>query len=88
MGNERPELTSVTVKEDKIVLTFNEELDPDSVPREVQFVVKINDDSPRVKEVEITDTKVTLTLPYPVIMSDSVHVLYSRPTIRNRGCAS
>ena len=87
-GNGAPYPTGVTVNEGRVVITFDENLDANSIPNDVQFQVLINDRTKRPAVVELTGAMVVLTLAAgdAVYGDDVVHALY-RPPLEKIGDA-
>ena len=82
-GNGAPDRTGITVNHRRIVITFDENLNPTSVPVPTQFPVTISGVSsfPRPENVDVTGTTVVLTLSaeHAVDADDVVRVRYSPP---------
>ncbi|XEC95361.1 Ig-like domain-containing protein [Paenibacillus tarimensis] len=68
------ELTSGT----KIVLTYNETLDQNSVPSAANFYVTINDAARAVTAVEVSGSTLVLTLQSGVLLGQTVKLSYSK----------
>ena len=87
-GNGAPYPTGVTVNEGRVVITFDENLDANSIPNDVQFQVLINDRTKRPAVMDLTGAMVVLTLAAgdAVYGDDVVHALY-RPPLEKIGDA-
>ena len=82
-GNGAPERTGVTVNHRQIVITFDENLDANSVPNNAQFQITISGVSrlQRPEKVDVTGATVVLTLhaEHAVDASDTVRIRYTAP---------
>ena len=87
-GNGAPYPTGVTVNEGRVVITFDENLDANSIPNDVQFQVLINDRTKRPAVMDLTGAMVVLTLAAgdAVYGDEVVHALY-RPPLEKIGDA-
>lgn len=75
---EIPSLSSAAVNQSSLELTYDEDLDTDSIPSTSAYSVSVNDGagvSPSV--VSVSGKKVTLTLASPVIIGDTVSLTYA-----------
>ena len=75
-----PELETATVDEDKLILTYDEELDEGSVPSDNDFTVEVDGDDFTVLMVDIRRDEVTLTLDDDVSGGDEVTIDYDPGT--------
>ncbi len=76
-----PALTSATVNGTSLVLTYDEVLDPDSVPDTSAYSVTVGDDAAVApSSVAIDDSSVELTLSAAVTAADSVKLSYAVPS--------
>ena len=82
-GNGAPDHTGATVNHRQIVITFDENLDANSVPNNAQFQLTISgvSRSQRPEKVDVTGATVVLTLhaEHAVDADDSVRVRYTAP---------
>jgi len=62
----------------RIILTYNKELDPTSVPAPANFYVTVSGSARAVTAVAVQGTTVTLTLQSGVVLGQEVKVSYSR----------
>ena len=77
----RPEPSSAQVDGTSLTITFDENLDTDSVPVTGSFPVNVaNRTNPSVSGVSISGATVTLTLNPAIRAGDTVTVSYTRPT--------
>ena len=77
----RPEPSSAQVDGTSLTITFDENLDTDSVPVTGSFPVTVaNRTNPSVSGVSISGATVTLTLNPAIRAGDTVTVSYTRPT--------
>ncbi|MYE03427.1 MAG: T9SS type A sorting domain-containing protein [Bacteroidetes bacterium SB0662_bin_6] len=83
-GGTAPTITSVTVNDTEMEITFDQNLDANSMPGEVFFPVKVsgNGGDYRVQDVAIQGAKVTLTLAENngINHGQTLHVRYYQPT--------
>ncbi|GFN32668.1 Ig-like domain-containing protein [Paenibacillus xylaniclasticus] len=81
IGTDRtaPNLTGAAMSgSSTIVLTYNEALDPSSVPSAGSFYVTVNGEARQVTSVTISDKTVSLTLSKGVIFGQTVTVSYTK----------
>ena len=83
--NRAPKLISAIVKNDTLVLTFNQSLANllSQLPSMSQFVVIVNGTAVTVKGLSLSDSTITLTLATEVTAAQSVTVSYTDPTVGN-----
>ena len=65
-----------------IVLTFDEPLDPDSIPAGTAFTVQVGDNINNVDTVEVNpddDAQIVLTVGAPMLSRETISVTYSKP---------
>lgn len=74
-----PELSTATVNAQTLVLTYDEALDPDSVPSLDDFIVKVNGSPVSVSSLEILGQTITFILTTPVTYADTVTISYVVP---------
>ena len=83
-GGTAPTITSVTVNDTEMVITFNQTLDASSMPGGVFFPIKVsgNGGDYRPENVTLQGAKVTLTLAEVdgINHGEKVHVRYYQPT--------
>jgi uncharacterized repeat protein (TIGR02059 family) len=72
-----PEISSVSVNGNSLVVVFNENLDAASTPQKTDFTVKVNGAEATLSGVAISGTKVTLTLAEAVKAKDVVTLSYT-----------
>ena len=75
-----PMLSEATVDETSLVLTYDEDLDSESVPGVDAFTVKADSTTVTVSDVAINGNAVTLTLGEPVAHGQRVELNYTVPT--------
>ena len=75
-----PGLSAATVDGATLTLTFDEALDPDSVPAAGAFTVTVASNARTVNAVSVSGSKVTLTLASAVTHDQTVTVGYTKPT--------
>ena len=80
-GNFVPVLESATVNGTTLVLTWYEDLDPNSVPAATAFEVDADGTEKAVSSVSVTGNTVTLTLETAVTSSQTVTLDYTVPSI-------
>ena len=75
----KPRVDGATVDGDSLVLTYDQDLDPDSVPAPGDFEVTVAGSSVSVSGVSIRGKKVTLTLATPAAVGDEAAISYTVP---------
>ena len=80
VDNTAPTLSTATIDRASLVLTYNEELDVDSIPKLSSFyAVNVNGTGVSKSGPTISGDRVILTLDAPVVETDSVTVSYTVP---------
>ena len=74
-----PDLSSATVSGTTLVLTYDEDLDPDSAPAAGDFAVTVAGSSVTVSAVEVSGKTITLTLATAAGHGDTVRLSYTVP---------
>ena len=72
-------MDGATVDGASLVLTYDQDLDPDSVPAPGDFEVTVAGSSVTVSDVSIRGKKVTLTLATPAAVGDEAAISYTVP---------
>ncbi len=75
-----PTLSSAAVNGAGLILTYNEALDPDSVPGTDSFTVNVNGSARTINSIAISGTTVSLALYPSVSGGQTVTVRYTMPT--------
>lgn len=80
-------VTGAIAKGEKVTVSFSSNLDSSYVPLASQFTVKANSSVRLVSAVEISTSKVTLTLSTPIAIGDTVRLTYNPSTILLRSAS-